>query len=143
MRLTGPQLRELRWHLEHRDSPPTLGRFLRRFAWVFVRWIVCAALGTAVFVRIGWPEGAYLIGGMFLGAALRVIRQHLLVMHSLAGDRCRGGLGTDPAVSGRGRAAYLTRLWLGWSGSRAGRARVGDALSAAGKRRTLRCTGPL
>ena len=76
MQLTGPQLRTLRWYLDHRDNPPTLGGFLRRFARVFVLWVACAALCGVAFIRIGVPEGAYLIGGTFLGAALREIRQH-------------------------------------------------------------------
>src|SRR4051812_30364167 len=76
MQLTGPQIRALRWHLENRNSPSTLGRFLQRFARVLVLWVACAALSAVVFVRIGLPEGAYVTAGAFLGAALREFRQH-------------------------------------------------------------------
>ena len=76
MQLTGPQVRTLRWHLEHRDSPPTWGGFLRRFARVLILWVACAALCAVTFVRIGLPECAYLMGGVFLGAALREVRQY-------------------------------------------------------------------
>ena len=77
MRLTGPQLRTLRWYLEHRDTPPTFGVFLRRFARVFVLWVACGVLCASAFARIGLPEAAYLIAGVFLGATLREIRQHV------------------------------------------------------------------
>jgi hypothetical protein len=76
MELTGPQLRTLRWYLEHRDGPPTLGGFLRRSTRMFILWVACGVLCTALFTQIGMPEGVYVIVGMFLGGSLREIRQH-------------------------------------------------------------------
>lgn len=76
MRLTGPQIRTLRWHVEHRNKPPTLGGFFRDSARIMVLWIACAIFCIAYFTFVSLPEGAYVCGGAFLGAILREVRQY-------------------------------------------------------------------
>jgi hypothetical protein len=77
MQLTGPQLRTLRWYLDHRHSPPTFGGFLRRFARVLVLWVAVGVVLSLVAIQIGWPELAYLFAGLVLGAILREARLHV------------------------------------------------------------------
>ena len=76
MKLTGPQLRTVRYYLQHRDHAPTWGGFLRGFARTLVLWAVVGVAGGYLCVALDRPMFAYLLAGMLVGAALREVRQH-------------------------------------------------------------------
>ena len=76
MQLTGPQLRTVRYYLDHRYHAPTWAGFLRRFARVLVLWAAVGAVGGYMCVAAGVPMVAWLLAGMLVGAALRDARHH-------------------------------------------------------------------
>lgn len=80
IQLTRPQVRFLRYYLNHRNQPPTIGDFLRKFGRTLLLWVVFAIASSWYCVARGMPGMAYLLIGLFAGAGLREIRQLLWTM---------------------------------------------------------------
>jgi hypothetical protein len=72
MKITKIQRRLLKFYLQHRTTPPSIGSVLRSFA---VPWLVLALLagGSTWFIWAGWPAIAWLFIGACAGAVLRDI----------------------------------------------------------------------
>jgi hypothetical protein len=76
MHLTGPQFRTVKYYLDHRDHAPTWAEFARRYTRYLVLWTMTGVAASYLFTQMGFPMLAYLVVGMFAGAALREMRQH-------------------------------------------------------------------
>jgi hypothetical protein len=74
MRLTAPQIRMVRFYLDHKNSPPTLGQFFRRAAKMLILWIAFCAAGCYLVYLVGQPYWGLLLVGLFVGAAVREYR---------------------------------------------------------------------
>ena len=72
MKLTKIQRKLLKFYVQHRTTPPSVGSVLRSFA---VSWLVLALLAAAStwFIGAGWPAVAWLFIGTCAGAFLRDI----------------------------------------------------------------------
>jgi len=80
IQLTRSQIRLLRYYLDHRNQPPTVVDFLRKFGLVLLLWVAFAAASCWYCFSKGMPEFAYVLIGLFAGAILREIRQLIWTM---------------------------------------------------------------